>query len=154
MKDAWFDQKTLVIKTLNPKLKPVPSPPPPGSLPPPTKILNTKNDGGGGEGSRRTLYRQRSQRPWRCAVRTNPTEGFVKSFFLQLQTNFRRRQKSEQQAFGDVRIQALGTNLWKLDNSIAETNSLFYQKNSGQILSVICIFFCTYCLFKRYSVRN
>ena len=48
MKDAWFDQKTLVIKTLNPKLKPVPSPPPPGSLPPPTKILDTKNDGGGG----------------------------------------------------------------------------------------------------------
>ena len=52
MKDAWFDPKTLVIKTLNPKLKPVPSPPPPGSLPPPSKIPDTKNDVGGGRGER------------------------------------------------------------------------------------------------------
>ena len=67
-------------------------------------------------------------------MRTSPTEGFVKSISLQLQTNFRRRQKSEQQAFGDVRIQALGTNLWKLVNSITEANSFVLSKNLGQIL--------------------
>ena len=63
MKDAWFDQKTIIIKTLNPtrggeELNLSPHPPP-SSLPPPTKTLYTKNGQGGkggkGEGQKNLL---------------------------------------------------------------------------------------------------
>ena len=123
--------KDASYQDINPKLKPVPSPPPPGSLPPPSKIPDTKNDVGGGRGERGQEepftdndHSDPGANRWELA----PRRVFCEINFLQLQTKFRGRQKSEQQAFGDVRIQALGTNLWKLDNSITEAKHLFYKR--------------------------
>ena len=160
MKDAWFDQKTLIIETLiRPETQPVPSVPSPTSylLTSPQQNTGHKEWSGwplGGRGRvKRTFNDDDHSAPgvgrWELPLR----RVLANHFFFSCRPTFDEDRSPSSKPLVTYVFRLWGLIFGNLTTQLLKLNSFVLSKNSGLIL-----FSNSHILhklsFKRYSVRN